>query len=104
MMPALFSVIALFLIGLSAISFKNTGDLPKWRWISLVFLAAALFFGLSWSWRMLDPSAEVYAYRLTVTTRVMEFAHFAAALIPITLIGQYFLVDRQMRAKAALDT
>ena len=103
MMPGLFSVIGFFMIMLSMISFKNTGDLPKWRWITLIVRAVGLFFGATWLWRFLDPSVEAHAYRQTITTRLMQFAHFVAPLIPAVLIGLYFFVESRMKAKAALE-
>ncbi len=100
MMPALFSVLGFFSLILGWISFKNSGDMPKWRWISLVLFVVGFFFGFSWFWRYVNPSVDSYAYRTTITTRFMVAAHYVAPVIPLILIIIYFVMDQKMKKAA----
>lgn len=100
-LPALLSVIGIFLTLFTLIGFKNTRELPRFRYVAFFFYAAATAAGWYWLWKLLDPSPTGNLYRRGyVVTQIMAAAHWVAFLGPLGLLVAAVLIERRMRKVA----
>jgi hypothetical protein len=101
LMPALFSVIAAMAYGFAMVAYKNTGELPKWRFLAQLLAILAFVFGFPYFWKYVNPSTEGHAYRQLISTRTFQLSHYLAVLGPILVLIVLVLIDMRVRKHAA---
>lgn len=103
LLPGMLSVFGVFILIFALISFKSSGNLPKFRWAALLFFIAAVVVGWGPFSLFVGSSVESAAYQTTVTSNSFRISHYIAIAGPILLILIYGIAEMQLRKKAAND-
>ena len=83
---------------------KDKEQLPKYRWIGIIFVALATMRGAIWFWQIINPFFDGQIYRSTLTSKKIVYGHYISFFFPLAgLVGIILLEKWFKRYQSALE-
>lgn len=96
LIPALLTILGMFIYGEAFARSYSKGMLPGYRWIGAGFVAIATLKGLYNVWLINDPTNGGF-YRATLMGSRVINAHYVTLVGPLLIVGVIFALERWFR-------
>lgn len=97
LLPGILIFLGVVVYGVAYTNALQGGALPRYRWVSMLFVALAFLASVGKFWELVNPATGPFYQQMLVGQKKVLIAHYVGPVLPVLCVALVILLEVQFK-------